>query len=37
MIVARRIGRPRDGLPMVLGTIVSQTLFNILALVILGA
>jgi phosphatidylinositol alpha-mannosyltransferase len=36
MIVARRIGRPRDGLPMVLGTIVSQTLLNILALVILG-
>jgi phosphatidylinositol alpha-mannosyltransferase len=36
MIVARRIGRPRDGLPIVLGTIVSQTLLNILALVILG-
>jgi phosphatidylinositol alpha-mannosyltransferase len=36
MIVARRIGRPRDGLPTVLGTIVSQTLLNILALVILG-
>jgi len=36
MIVARRIGRPRDGLPVVLGTIVSQTLLNILALVILG-
>jgi phosphatidylinositol alpha-mannosyltransferase len=37
MIVARRLGRPRDGLPVVLGTIVSQTLLNILALVILGA
>ncbi|HMJ34706.1 MAG TPA: lysylphosphatidylglycerol synthase domain-containing protein [Baekduia sp.] len=36
MIVARRIGRPREGLPVVLGTIVSQTLVNILALVILG-
>jgi phosphatidyl-myo-inositol alpha-mannosyltransferase len=36
MIVARRIGRPRDGVPVVLGTIVSQTLLNILALVILG-
>jgi phosphatidylinositol alpha-mannosyltransferase len=36
MIVARRLGRPREGLPVVLGTIVSQTLLNILALVILG-
>jgi phosphatidylinositol alpha-mannosyltransferase len=36
MIVARRIGKPREGLPVVLGTIVSQTLLNILALVILG-
>jgi phosphatidylinositol alpha-mannosyltransferase len=36
MIVARRLGRPREGLPAVLGTIVSQTLLNILALVILG-
>jgi phosphatidylinositol alpha-mannosyltransferase len=37
VIVARRIGRPRDGLPTVLGTIVSQTLLNIAALVLLGA
>ncbi|HEY4094573.1 MAG TPA: lysylphosphatidylglycerol synthase transmembrane domain-containing protein, partial [Baekduia sp.] len=37
MIVARRLGRPREGLPIVLGTIVSQTMLNILALVILGA
>jgi phosphatidylinositol alpha-mannosyltransferase len=37
MIVARRLGRPRDGLPTVLGTIVSQTMLNILALVVLGA
>jgi phosphatidylinositol alpha-mannosyltransferase len=36
MIVARRVGRPRDGVPVVLGTIVSQTLLNILALVVLG-
>jgi phosphatidylinositol alpha-mannosyltransferase len=37
LVVARRSGRPRDNLPVVLGTIVSQTLLNILALVILGA
>jgi phosphatidylinositol alpha-mannosyltransferase len=37
LVVARRTGRPRDNLPVVLGTIVSQTLLNILALVILGA
>jgi phosphatidylinositol alpha-mannosyltransferase len=39
MIVARRIGgggRASSRLPVVLGTIVSQTLLNILALVILG-
>ena len=36
MIVARRVGRPRETLPVVLGTIVSQTLLNILALLILG-
>ncbi|MBE2318174.1 flippase-like domain-containing protein [Solirubrobacter sp. CPCC 204708] len=37
LIVARRLGRARDRLPVVLGTIVSQTLINVLALVILGA
>jgi phosphatidylinositol alpha-mannosyltransferase len=37
LIVARRIGRPRDGVPVVIGTLVSQTLLNIVALVILGA
>ena len=37
LIVARRLGRPRESLPAVLGTIVSQSLLNILALVILGA
>lgn len=36
-VVARRLGRPRSALPTVLGTIVSQTLLNVLALVILGA
>ena len=37
LIVARRLGRPREALPVVLGTLVSQTLLNLLALVILGA
>ena len=37
LVVARRLGRARDRLPVVLGTIVSQTLINVLALVILGA
>lgn len=37
LVVARRTGRPREHLPVVLGTIVSQTLLNILALVLLGA
>jgi phosphatidyl-myo-inositol alpha-mannosyltransferase len=36
LIVARRLGRPRERLPVVLGTLVSQTLLNIVALVILG-
>lgn len=36
LVVARRLGRPREGLPNVLGTIVSQTLLNIFALVVLG-
>ncbi|CAA9505152.1 MAG: hypothetical protein AVDCRST_MAG67-2360, partial [uncultured Solirubrobacteraceae bacterium] len=35
-VVARRIGSVREHLPVVLGTIVSQTLLNILALVVLG-
>jgi phosphatidyl-myo-inositol alpha-mannosyltransferase len=37
LIVARRIGRPRETLPVVLGTMVSQTLLNLLALCLLGA
>ena len=36
LIVARRLGRARETLPVVLGTMVSQTLLNLLALVILG-
>ena len=37
LIVARRLGRPRELLPSVLGTLVSQTLLNLLALAVLGA
>jgi phosphatidyl-myo-inositol alpha-mannosyltransferase len=37
LIVARRLGRARETLPIVLGTMVSQTLLNLLALGILGA
>jgi len=37
LIVARRLGRPRERLPAVLGTLVSQTLLNVVALLILGA
>jgi phosphatidyl-myo-inositol alpha-mannosyltransferase len=37
LIVARRIGRARETLPVVLGTMVSQTLLNLLALALLGA
>jgi len=36
LVVARRVGRPRESLPAVLGTLVSQTLLNILALLLLG-
>jgi phosphatidylinositol alpha-mannosyltransferase len=37
LVVARRTGRPREYLPVVLGTLVSQTLLNIVALAALGA
>jgi phosphatidyl-myo-inositol alpha-mannosyltransferase len=37
LIVARRLGRMRDRFPVVLGTLVSQTLLNILALAVLGS
>ncbi|HKG39419.1 MAG TPA: lysylphosphatidylglycerol synthase domain-containing protein [Conexibacter sp.] len=36
LVVSRRTGRPREHLPVVLGTIVSQALLNILALILLG-
>jgi phosphatidylinositol alpha-mannosyltransferase len=36
-ILARRVGRVRDRIPVVLGTLVSQTLLNILALIVLGS
>jgi phosphatidyl-myo-inositol alpha-mannosyltransferase len=36
LIVARRLGRMRDRFPVVLGSLVSQTLLNILALSVLG-
>jgi phosphatidylinositol alpha-mannosyltransferase len=36
LIVARRIGRARETLPVVLGTMVSQTLLNLIALALLG-
>ena len=37
LVVARRTGHPRENLPIVLGTVVSQTLLNIVALIVLGA
>jgi len=37
LIVARRAGKPREYLPVVLGTVVSQTLLNLVALAGLGA
>jgi phosphatidylinositol alpha-mannosyltransferase len=37
MVVARRTGRPRENFPVVRGTLVSQTLLNLVALAILGA
>jgi phosphatidyl-myo-inositol alpha-mannosyltransferase len=36
MVVARRTGKPRQNFPVVLGTLVSQTFLNILALMILA-
>jgi phosphatidylinositol alpha-mannosyltransferase len=37
MILARRLGRARETLPVVLGTMISQTLLNLIALSVLGA
>jgi phosphatidylinositol alpha-mannosyltransferase len=36
LIVARRLGRVRERLPVVLGTLISQTLLNLVALAALG-
>ncbi len=36
LIVARRVGRVRERLPVVVGSLVSQTLLNLVALFILG-
>jgi phosphatidylinositol alpha-mannosyltransferase len=36
LVVARRTGHPRENLPVVLGTVVSQTFLNLIALAILG-
>jgi phosphatidyl-myo-inositol alpha-mannosyltransferase len=36
LIVARRVGRVRERLPVVVGTLVSQTLLNLVALLALG-
>ena len=36
LIVARRLGRMRETLPVVAGTLVSQTFLNVLALALLG-
>jgi phosphatidylinositol alpha-mannosyltransferase len=36
LIVARRLGRVRERLPVVIGTLVSQTLMNLMALLVLG-
>ena len=36
MVLSRRIGRMRETFPVLLGTLVSQTMLNILALVLLG-
>jgi len=36
LVVARRLGRARETLPVVLGTMVSQTILNLLALSLLG-
>ena len=37
MVLARRTGRMRESFPVLLGTLVSQTALNIVALLILGA
>ena len=36
MVLSRRVGRMRETFPVLIGTLVSQTAINILALVLLG-
>ena len=36
MVLARRTGRMRETFPVLLGTLVSQTVLNLVALVLLG-
>ena len=37
IVISRRAGRPRETMPTVVGTLVSQTVLNVLALLILAA
>jgi phosphatidyl-myo-inositol alpha-mannosyltransferase len=37
LVIARRTGKARENFPVVLGTLVSQTAINIVALIVLGA
>ena len=37
IVISRRAGRPRETMPTVVGTLVSQTILNVLALLILAA
>jgi phosphatidyl-myo-inositol alpha-mannosyltransferase len=37
MVLSRRVGRMRETFPVLIGTLISQTAINILALVLLGA
>jgi phosphatidyl-myo-inositol alpha-mannosyltransferase len=36
MVVSRRVGRMRETFPAILGTLVSQTILNVVALILLG-
>jgi phosphatidylinositol alpha-mannosyltransferase len=36
LVVARRTGRPAENFPVVLGTVVCQTILNVVALIVLG-
>jgi len=37
IVISRRAGRPRETMPIVVGTLVSQTMLNLIALMILAA